>query len=386
MTSKKIVQVIGRSPASRSLGGHQQVVKRLTSYLESNGYETKILTPEEKSRGNSSIAEGLVKVPSTILSDMAFIPSLKGIKKIISAFKETDLIHIHSPTTLFSFIATIISVFFKKPLVVTILSYGGGLKHHKPSKRILGIFAYFEQTFSAYLSDRIHVENIGDKERLSRFREKTKIILPGLDGRFFSFKPGKSLYSRIVDSYGIDTSKRLLLYIGRIHEAKGVYDLIRALPILEREEQSTELMIAGPDRKNCMANIRKMADELEVKEKINYLGVVDEEEKIALMDLVDVVIVPSLSDVVEAYSLVASEAWSRNTPVVAYEVGALKHRVKTKINGFLAEQKNPADLSRKIKRCLEKNLTPSPPKDVWSWEETFSEFRQVYDSLTPDRT
>jgi glycosyltransferase involved in cell wall biosynthesis len=94
--------------------------------------------------------------------------------------------------------------------------------------------------------------------------------------------------------------------------------------------------------------------------------------------LADVVVIPSLSDIVEAYSIVASEAWARKKPVVAYSVGALKYRVKNGINGYLARPMDQKELAEKIAMALSKSLKFRLPSDVWSWNEVAGQFRQKY--------
>ena len=85
-----------------------------------------------------------------------------------------------------------------------------------------------------------------------------------------------------------------------------------------------------------------------------------------LIDLSDLIVIPSLSDIVEAYSLVASEAWARGKWVIASNVGALKYRVKDGVNGYLCRPGDPIDLADKILKSPKNSGVLRPlPDDVW---------------------
>jgi len=117
-----------------------------------------------------------------------------------------------------------------------------------------------------------------------------------------------------------------------------------------------------------------------LEEYVVLAGISSEEEKISAYDAANVVVIPSCSDMVEAFSLVASEAWSRGKPVVASRVGALRYRVKPGVNGYLAEPNNPRDLAEKILRASGMKVK-TIPSDVCMWKDVCQRFEQLYEDV-----
>jgi glycosyltransferase involved in cell wall biosynthesis len=84
-----------------------------------------------------------------------------------------------------------------------------------------------------------------------------------------------------------------------------------------------------------------LADKVRVKERTYFIGYLDEAYKIQAIDSAVAVINSSISDHVEVYSLVISEAWLRGKPVIVSNVGEMAYRVKHKVNGILVDPSNP---------------------------------------------
>jgi len=266
----------------------------------------------------------------------------------------------------------------RKKLVVTILAYADDLKHHDKVKRLYGLITAILQTISAQISNTIHVESVYDLIKLYKFKNKIVLIPPGINALFFS----KKSYSKRVNTANEANSKPIILYIGRIHRAKGIDVLLKACHLLIKKGVAYRLVVIGSDD-GYLASVYKLIKELGLEDNVEILGRVSEKEKIDLIDNAHVIVVPSLSDIVEAYSLVTSEAWSRGKWVVASRVGALKYRVKDGLNGYLVKPGDPVDLASRLAMAL-KNRYLHPkmvPKDVWSWDKTISVITTIYNKL-----
>ena len=110
-----------------------------------------------------------------------------------------------------------------------------------------------------------------------------------------------------------------------------------------------KLIIAGAvqDHKYLL-NLWKLRDNLNLKDRVYMVGHVDEETKEILYQISNVVVIPSLSDIVEAYSIVLTEALFYNKPVVVFPSGALKYRIINGVNGYIAREKTPKALATAI--------------------------------------
>jgi glycosyltransferase involved in cell wall biosynthesis len=265
----------------------------------------------------------------------------------------------------------------KKPAIVTILAYADDLKHHDKTKRIFGLLTAFQQTIAIWLSDKVHVESFYDRDKLHWCKKEVVVIPPGVDDRILNMKSSMKELQTIASKINAKDEERIVLYLGRIHKAKGVDHAISAIVMLKKENKKVKLVLAGPDN-SFLHKIRKDVQALGLSDAFVYVGKVTDEEKMALLDLADVVVLPSRSDVVEAYSIVASEAWARGKPVVAYSVGALKYRIKNGVNGYLVRANDKKELAAKIVASFSLSEDFPRPPDILGWVEVAKHFKQIY--------
>lgn len=108
-----------------------------------------------------------------------------------------------------------------------------------------------------------------------------------------------------------------LLYVGALHEVKGVDILVKALPAL-REWLDLEVHIVGAGAYET--RLRQLADRLNVDDLISWMGYVDHAELPAEYEWADVFVYPGRID--EPFGRVLLEALSSQTPVVAADVGS----------------------------------------------------------------
>lgn len=95
-----------------------------------------------------------------------------------------------------------------------------------------------------------------------------------------------------------------LLYVGRLHPLKGVEFLIRAM------NEKTRLVVIGKDEGEG-EKLKALAGELGAK--VDFRGIVSEEEKNAAFEECDVFVLPTLS---ENFGLVVAEALERGKRVI----------------------------------------------------------------------
>jgi glycosyltransferase involved in cell wall biosynthesis len=379
-SSVKIIQLYG-GPVYKTLGGHEYMIRRLSEKLSIYDSKIKVLSPT-----NGSLVchkrKGIeyVEVPSYGLSPRVTFPKLSFLSFIIQNLKDADLVHAHCPDNPFVFFLILVSKLLGKPLIVTILAYADDFKHHEKIKRVYGFLTGCQQTIAIWISDKVHVESQYDYKKLHWCEHKTIMIPPGVDDYVLRGKPSSKVLENMKSKIIARNEERIILYLGRIHKAKGLNHAVSALALLKNEGKKVKLVIAGPDN-GYLKEIERLASYLRVSDALVYVGIVTNKEKLALLDLSDILIVPSLSDTVEAYSIVTSEAWARGKMIVAYNVGALKYRVKNKVNGYLARPLDQKDLADKIKAALSKKSHFNKPSDVWSWNQVADQWRCVYDVL-----
>lgn len=144
-------------------------------------------------------------------------------------------------------------------------------------------------------------------------------------------------------------AKPLVLY-GAMNAAKdkikGFANLLSALRILERlgHCDDFELIVFGATKSELS---------MDVNIPIHYVGYVyDTDELVSLYNLASVMVVPSLT---ENLSCTIMESLSCGTPVVAFNIGGNGDMIDHQQNGYLAKEKDDADLAEGILWCLENN-------------------------------
>lgn len=175
------------------------------------------------------------------------------------------------------------------------------------------------------------VKNILDLYKVSG--ENIELIRTGVDERLF--RPIDKLTA--VKKTGINF-KNIILFVGRITKAKGLRILIRALAKVKNEfNESIKLIVIGGDTSGIMhsntesdekKHLKRLIKKLNLQEDVIFLGPVNRELLPYIYSIADVCAVPSLY---ESFGLVAVEAMSCGTPVIASKVGGLAHTV---IDGY----------------------------------------------------
>jgi len=114
-----------------------------------------------------------------------------------------------------------------------------------------------------------------------------------------------------------------------------------------------------------------------------FLGYVDEKTKIGALDASIALVLPSICNYVEVFSIVISEAWARNKPVIATAVGEIPYRVKHMINGLLIPPKNPQKLAEAIitllnDENLRTKLGTEGRRNILTWSEIATKIISIY--------
>ncbi len=109
-----------------------------------------------------------------------------------------------------------------------------------------------------------------------------------------------------------------LLFVGRIEPRKGLRVLLDALGRLPRST-SVQLIVAGdgPDRKRCQEMVVP-----ELKDRVTFLGRVDDDELVALYLDADIVVAPALGG--ESFGIVLLEALAAGAAVVASDLSGFR--------------------------------------------------------------
>lgn len=183
--------------------------------------------------------------------------------------------------------------------------------------------------------------------------EKINIITIGVDTNIFS--PIKKERSRRF--LRADEKERILLYVGRIEWRKGIGTLIYAFKNVTLKYPNSKLYIIGGGTGSLAKELEEMecerlfkiAKELDVEDKVVFLGAKKQKILKNYYSAADVCIVPSYY---EPFGIVPLESMACGTPVVASRTGGLQFTVEDGKTGSLTKPRDYNDLAQKINIVL----------------------------------
>ena len=166
-------------------------------------------------------------------------------------------------------------------------------------------------------------------------RAPAQAISNGVDLKKFS--PGDR-DKRLRRHFNLPQDRPLILSVNRLSQEKRIDVLIDAVA---KMTQDAHIAIAstGP----AEADLRARVEELNLTNKVSFLGFIHDKDLAPLYRLADVFAIPSEA---ELQSLATMEAMACGLPVVAADAYALPELVHHEINGFLFQRGNSEEMAR----------------------------------------
>lgn len=145
-----------------------------------------------------------------------------------------------------------------------------------------------------------------------------------------------------------------ILFLGRLDDRKGARVLIHALKEIPSSRLHRAILFIAGDG-NERSQLEREVRQLDLTDRVRFLGRVPREEVPWLLAGTDIVCVPSIvekSGLTEGLPVVILEAMAMAKVVVASRVGGIPDVVQDGVNGFLVEPGNPQDLAQKLGLAL----------------------------------
>lgn len=114
---------------------------------------------------------------------------------------------------------------------------------------------------------------------------------------------------------------RRLLFLGRMHEVKGVDRLLKSWFLLQRRYPEWELVAAGEDEGGYLSRMRRLAEELKL-ERVSFPGKINALERDSLYQSADLFVLPSHT---ENFGIAVAEALANGVPVVVTQFAPWKN-------------------------------------------------------------
>jgi glycosyltransferase involved in cell wall biosynthesis len=171
--------------------------------------------------------------------------------------------------------------------------------------------------------------------------EKIKVIPMGVDLQNLFIPPKNRRESKSI------------LFVGRVVEKKGLRFLIEAMPAILEKHPDAKLRVAGDGQE--LAVIKKLAHNLGVDGRIQFLGAVPNGSLPGLYQTSDVVVFPSIiakGGDREGFGLVLVEALGCECAVVATDMAATEDIIQDGETALIVHQNDAGQLADKVIRLL----------------------------------
>lgn len=186
------------------------------------------------------------------------------------------------------------------------------------------------------------------------------VVEPGVDLAVFNDQADRAWSTDLLNPH---RDAKIILFVGRLQPLKAPDTAVRTLAALQRHwgpsDPPLRLVLVGGPSGNGLGVVdppalRRLAAELGVADDVAFLAPRGHEELAALYREADVVLMPSHS---ESFGLVALEAQACGTPVVASDVGGLRHVLgraggTEAGGGALVSEHDPAAFAAAVRRYL----------------------------------
>lgn len=149
---------------------------------------------------------------------------------------------------------------------------------------------------------------------------------------------------------GLEDAEKVVLFVGRLEELKGIDRLIEACALLKEIKNFKLLIIGGGGEDSKLKkSLKQKTTDLSLKNNVQFIDAVPQNELPYFYNAADVFVLPSYY---ESFGMVALEALACGTPVVASNVGSLEEIIQAKTSGFVMRDNSPGLIAQGISQVL----------------------------------
>jgi glycosyltransferase involved in cell wall biosynthesis len=167
-----------------------------------------------------------------------------------------------------------------------------------------------------------------------------------------------------------------ILFLGRLEQEKGVFDLLAAFSAIARQAPEARLLLCGVG--SARAKLEKIVQENRLSSRVDFPGWVDGEEKARLLRRAGVFVLPSYA---EGMPMSVLEAMASGTPVVASRVGAVPEMLENGNSGFVVEAGQLDQLAEAILAALDESRSADLSSRALARVHEFYSAKVVLDRL-----
>ena len=298
------------------------------------------------------------------------ISMIKELKGEVRKSKEENyklIIHIHEIHNLHGLLITTL---FKNQKII-VQHHGGSwpLKHIKQTKRYKFFFPIFLlaqiwETLVLRNVDYFYALSEDEINYLRRVAPNSTIRFQtmGIDDEYFKRVDKKIARKKL----NLGNKEKILIYIGRINDVKGVGFLLEAMNKLKEENILLKIIGFGPQEDK----FKKYVKDNNLK-NVEFLGGIFGEKKLLYLSASDAFVLPSSK---EGAPVTVMEALAKNLPVVVTNVGGTPLMVKNGREGIIIPPRNSEEIVSGIREVLKwEKRDIKKYAEIYKWEKIIKE-------------
>jgi phosphatidylinositol alpha-mannosyltransferase len=340
-------------------GAVQKLVVLLDEELTLRGHDVRIITPRPRNYegpipprtifvGRS--AKWNTPINTTLEVGMSFGPS--GLEEMLE-IEKFDVIHVHEPEV--PVIGAQIAARADSPIVATFHAT-------HPQNTVGKTIELFRVPYARSIFKNIAAMTAVSDTAARFVREwsgqKVQIVPNYIDLKLYASAREKK------------RDKDLILYVGRLEKRKGVRYLLQAFAELAQRDSNVKLVIAGDGSERD--RLEDWVNDYEVP-RIQFLGAVSEEQKLALLSKASVFCSPAIYG--ESFGVVLLEAMAAGLPIVAGDNSGYACVLKERGLLSLVNPKDINDFSRRLELFLREDAIRK------TWLEWAKNYVKQFDSI-----
>jgi len=182
--------------------------------------------------------------------------------------------------------------------------------------------------------------------------EKIFTTTHAVDNRNYNQPVAADKQAALRQELQVDEGQKLILYLGRLEDGKGLEYLLEAFSSLPNTD--TVLVFVGTG--SLRAKLEQMVVQENLRERVRFVGYIPPEQTNVCYSLAYLFVLPSVTTPIfkEPWGLVVNEAFNQGVPVIATDaVGAAAGGlVQDGHNGFVVPERNSQALAEAIKTLL----------------------------------
>jgi phosphatidylinositol alpha-1,6-mannosyltransferase len=218
---------------------------------------------------------------------------------------------------------------------------------------------------------------------------KIQVIHPGVEAT--AFRIGEDAGRAIRQRYHLGQSP-VLLTVGRLQRRKGQDMVIQALPRIAKRFSEVRYVIAGAGEERDF--LERLACELGVRDKVIFVGQIENGEQAAYYAASDVFLMPNrqIGADVEGFGIVFLEAGAAGKPVIGGQSGGTAEAIQEGVTGIRVDGENVEAIAAAVIDLLtdsDKARAMGERARQWvekafSWESVVERTRQVSATVARD--